>query len=200
MQSSATVSSLTGKKRATTPTLGRGLVVKESARQCRKPGFDFLVRKVPGEGNGNSLQDSCLGNPTGRELGRLQSIRSQSVRHNLVLIEHACTWTLLDHFLKRVDIIESNKGPEHGPSVSHVGEIAACPPSPIDDDPSTLQSPTSPPSFSQCLFLLVHMMPAPVYQLLYCAIVLFKILYCNIKNISFIFCVCFLWIICVKTL
>ena len=201
MQSSATVLSLTEKKELPPRHWGfpGGLVVKESACQCRKLGFDFLVRKAPGEGNGNPLQDSCLGNPMGTELGRLQSIGSQSVRYNLVLIEHARTWTLLDHFLERVDIIESNKGPEHAPSVSHVGEIAACPPSPTDDDPSTLQSPTSSPSFSQYLFLLVHMMPAPVYQLLYCAIVLFKILYCNIKNISFIFlCMFFMDYLCEK--
>ena len=109
MQSSATVLSLTEKKELPPRHWGfpGGLVVKESACQCRKLGFDFLVRKAPGEGKGNPLQDSCLGNPMGTELGRLQSIGSQSVRYNLVLIEHARTWTLLDHFLKRVDIIES---------------------------------------------------------------------------------------------
>ena len=108
--------------------------------------------RAPGEGNGNPFQYSCLGNPTGRELGRLQSIESQSVRHSLVLIEHACTRTLLDHFLERVDTIESNKEPEHAPSVSHVGETVACPPSPIDDDPSALQFP--PPPLLQSFSLL----------------------------------------------
>ena len=81
----------------------------------------------------------------------MQSIESQSVRHSLVLIEHACTRTLLDHFLERVDTIESNKEREHAPSVSHVGETVACPPSPIDD-PSALQSPPPPIIFSSCLF------------------------------------------------
>ena len=35
------------------------------------------------------------------------------------------------------------------PSTSGVGEIAACPPSPIVDDPSALPSPNSSPSSSQ---------------------------------------------------
>ena len=35
-----------------------------------------------GEGNGNPLQYSCLGHPT-EEPGRLQSVGSQRVRHNL---------------------------------------------------------------------------------------------------------------------
>ena len=36
-------------------------------------------------------------------------------------------------------------------------------------------------------------MPASVCQLLYCTTVLFKVLYCKIKNVFFILCVCFLW-------
>ena len=40
-------------------------------------------RRAPGEGNGNSLQSSCLGNPVDREEpGGLQSMGSQRVRHN----------------------------------------------------------------------------------------------------------------------
>ena len=41
-------------------------------------------------------------------------------------------------------------------------------------------------------------MPAPVYQLLYCTTVRFKLLYCQNKNVFFTFSVCFLCIICVK--
>ena len=37
--------------------------------------------RSPGEGNGNSLQYSCLENST-KESGRLQSMGSQRVRHN----------------------------------------------------------------------------------------------------------------------
>ena len=46
-----------------------GLVVKESTCQYRRFGFDPWVGKTPwtpGEGNGNSLQLSCLGNPMDR--------------------------------------------------------------------------------------------------------------------------------------
>ena len=63
--------------------------------------------------------------------------------------KRATTQTSLDRFFKRVDRIESIKEPEPVPSASGVGEIAACPPSPIADDPSALPSPTSSPSSSQ---------------------------------------------------
>jgi len=39
--------------------------------------------RAPGGGNGNPLQDSCLGNPMTEEPGRLQSMGSQRVGHNL---------------------------------------------------------------------------------------------------------------------
>ena len=63
--------------------------------------------------------------------------------------ERATTQISLDHFFKTVDRIESSKEPEPVPSVSGVSDIAACPPSPIADDPSALPSPTSSPSSSQ---------------------------------------------------
>ena len=63
--------------------------------------------------------------------------------------ERAMTQTPLDRFFKRVDRIESSKEPEPVPSTSGMSEIAACPPSPIADDPSALPSPTSSPSSSQ---------------------------------------------------
>ena len=34
--------------------------------QCRRPGLDLWVVKIPGEGNGNPLQYSCLENSTDR--------------------------------------------------------------------------------------------------------------------------------------
>ena len=37
---------------------------KESACQCRRPGFDPWVGRFPGGGNGNPLWYSCLENPT----------------------------------------------------------------------------------------------------------------------------------------
>ena len=40
---------------------------KEFACHCRRRRFDPWVRRSPGEGNGNPLQYSCLGNPMDRE-------------------------------------------------------------------------------------------------------------------------------------
>ena len=39
---------------------------KESAGQCRRQRFDPRLGRSPGEGNGNPLQYSCLGNPMNR--------------------------------------------------------------------------------------------------------------------------------------
>ena len=39
---------------------------KESTCQCRRPGFNPWVKKIPGEGSDNPLQYSCLGNPMDR--------------------------------------------------------------------------------------------------------------------------------------
>ena len=63
--------------------------------------------------------------------------------------KRAATQTSLDCFFKRVDSIESCKEPEPVPSMSGVRDIAACPPSPIADDPLALPSPASSPSSSQ---------------------------------------------------
>ena len=69
----------------------------------------------------------------------------------------------------------------HVPSMLGASDIAACPLSPVADGPSALPPPTSSPSCSQSLFLPVHSMPAPVWQLLYYTTVLFKVMYCKIK-------------------
>ncbi|KAJ8777715.1 hypothetical protein J1605_014368 [Eschrichtius robustus] len=63
--------------------------------------------------------------------------------------KRAATQTSLNHFSKGVERIESSKEPEPVPSMSGVSEIAACPLSPIADDPSALPSPTSSLSSSQ---------------------------------------------------
>ena len=34
--------------------------------QCRRPGFDPWLKRIPGKGNGNPLQYSCLENPMDR--------------------------------------------------------------------------------------------------------------------------------------
>ena len=41
-----------------------------------------------GEGNGNPLQYSSLGNPMDRGACRLQSLESQKVRHDLATVQH----------------------------------------------------------------------------------------------------------------
>ena len=79
--------------------------------------------------------------------------------------------------------------------MSGISEIAAYSPSPIADYPS-LSSSTSSPSSSQELFLSVHLVLDPVYQLLYCTTVLFKVLYWKIKNVLFLclfFYALFVW-------
>ena len=38
--------------------------------------------RSPAEGNGNALQYSCLENPWSEDPGRLQSMRSQRVKHD----------------------------------------------------------------------------------------------------------------------
>ena len=51
-------------------------------QETQRRRFNPWVRKIPGGGNGNSLQYSCLENPMDREPHRLQSIGSHRVRHN----------------------------------------------------------------------------------------------------------------------
>ena len=71
-----------------------GASCKESACQCRrheKREFNTWVGKIPGEGNGNPLQYSCLEIPWTEDLGKLQNIGSQTVRHcwsNLAHMPH----------------------------------------------------------------------------------------------------------------
>ena len=57
---------------------------KEPACQCRRRVFIPGSGRSPGGGHGNLLQHSCPGNPTDGEPGRLQSIGSRSVRHDLM--------------------------------------------------------------------------------------------------------------------
>ena len=61
--------------------LPRQLSGKESTcqcRRCKRCEFSPYVGKIPGEGNGNPFQNSCLGNPMDRGVWQLQSIGSQS--------------------------------------------------------------------------------------------------------------------------
>jgi len=57
---------------------------KESAGDAGYPGSTIHGSgRSPGEGNGYSLQYCCLENPMDEEPGRLQSMGSQRVGHNL---------------------------------------------------------------------------------------------------------------------
>ena len=81
---------------------------------------------------------------------------------------------------KILALLHYNKPPTCEPSgcklsMSGLSENAACPPSPIADDPSALPSPTASPSSSQQLFLPLHLTLASVCQLLYCTTGLFNI-------------------------
>ena len=48
----------------------------------RRLGSILGLGRSPGEGNGNSLQYSCLANSIDRKPGRVQSVASQRVRHD----------------------------------------------------------------------------------------------------------------------
>ena len=65
-----------------------GSVVKESACSAGDMGSVPGSGRSPGEGNGNRLQYSCLGNPMDKKPGGLQSRVSQRVRHDLVTKQH----------------------------------------------------------------------------------------------------------------
>ena len=59
-------------------------MVKNLPANAGNAGSNPGSRRSPGEGNGNPLQYSCLGNPMTEELGRLQSMGLQRVRHDWV--------------------------------------------------------------------------------------------------------------------
>ena len=62
-----------------------GTVVKDLTATAGDAGDSGLIaesRRSPGEGNSNSLQYSCLGNPMAEEPSGLQSLGSQSVEHD----------------------------------------------------------------------------------------------------------------------
>ena len=44
-------------------------MVKKNCLQGRRPGFDPWVGNIPGEGDGNPFQDSCLENSMDRGAG-----------------------------------------------------------------------------------------------------------------------------------
>ena len=61
----------------------RRLRGKESACQAEDADLVPESGRSPGEGNGNSFQDSCLETPWTEKPGGLQSMGSQRIRYNL---------------------------------------------------------------------------------------------------------------------
>ena len=62
--------------------LPRWFSSKESTCQCRRRRFNPWVGKIPGEGNGNPLQYSCLKNPMDRGAWRAAVHGLQRVGHD----------------------------------------------------------------------------------------------------------------------
>ena len=63
---------------------------KGSACQCRRRQFNPWVKKIPGGGNGNPLQYSCLENPIDREVwgATVQRVaESDTTEHSLLIAE-----------------------------------------------------------------------------------------------------------------
>ena len=72
-------------------------VTKESVCNAGDLGLIPGSGRSPGERNGNPLQYLCLGNPMDRGAGRLQSMGSQRVGHNLATKPSPHTWRLRDY-------------------------------------------------------------------------------------------------------
>ena len=70
-----------------------GILWQSICPQCGRPGFDPWVGKIPGEGNGNPLQYSCLENPmdkgawqaiihgVGKEMNMLSDFTSTKIKY-----------------------------------------------------------------------------------------------------------------------
>ena len=77
--------------------MGRGFpggsMVKNLPANARDTGSIPGLGRSPGEGNGNPLQHSCLGNSLDREgPSRLQSMGSQRVGHDLATKQQQQQW------------------------------------------------------------------------------------------------------------
>ena len=79
-----------------------GSVVKNPPANAGDTGSIPGWGRSPGEGNGNSLQYSVLGNPIDRGVWRASLQGCKNVGHNLVAKQQHC---LLKIFVKRVDFI-----------------------------------------------------------------------------------------------
>ena len=61
-----------------------------NARDVRDTDLIPGSKRFPGGRHGNPLHYSCLENPMDREDGRLQSIGSHKIRHDLSNLAHTC--------------------------------------------------------------------------------------------------------------
>ena len=71
-----------------------GSVVKNLSTKAGDVGSVPDLGISPGEENGNPLLLSCLGNSMDGEVGRLQPMESQRVKHNLVAEEQQGGWSV----------------------------------------------------------------------------------------------------------
>ena len=67
---------------------------------CRRPGFDPWVRKIPGEGNGNSLQCSCLEYPLDR--GAWWATVPGVAKSRIRATKHSCIYAAQVSFFSEV--------------------------------------------------------------------------------------------------
>ena len=128
--------------------------------------------------------------PWKEEPAGLQSMGSQKVRYDQVT---NTTQMSLDHFFKRVAGNESSTQPKPVPSVSGMSETAACPPSPLADEPSALNRLPPPLPLPTSSHLFPWCRSAPVSS---CCSVLFKALCCKVKSIF----VCLFFMYCLKSI
>ena len=89
-----------------------------------------------------------------------------------------------------------NPGIEPGSPALEADALSTEPPG----KPIFTASPECPEASVKAAVTELVLLPAPIRQLLFCTTALFKVLYCKIKSVFCIFCVCFLGIICVKNI
>ena len=100
-------------------TLLMGLLRWLSGKESTSTGdIDSIpgLGRSPGEGNGNPLQHSCLGNPMDRETWQLQSIGSQRTGHSWAHTQDILNWLL--YFTNFTVYLEA-----HDPSFQEVKQV-----------------------------------------------------------------------------
>ena len=183
------------------------VLITDRWRETRRKRNNWRTEEIHDAGNGKGIffEEAPLvseaQDPNVEQYTKVAAAVQNAIQCYCVIYDEkkrATAQTSLDRFFKRVDRIESSKEPEPVPSTSGMSETAACPPSPVADDPSALPSPTvlpPPVSNSSCLFTQCQ----PLYANC-CTVLLYFSRYCTVRLKCFTFCVCFLCIICVKSI